>query len=164
MEKKLEYPPPPPPGPKSLKLIQLLSKSPKRLANSQYFLGAEEFSFRDLGKSIHYFQGSREHGGGGGGGGYCSRHYTAVMHNDTIAMRGWKGRLLGLNTDDEICVNFLKIVDVLLCNKDADTLDIHLPYILNTLPKFRSNGTKLQDTLLSMRLFYDEGRRHFIGQ
>ena len=27
----------------------------------KYFQGAEEFSFRDLGRSMHYFQGSREH-------------------------------------------------------------------------------------------------------
>ena len=26
----------------------------------KYFQGAEEFSFRDLGRSMHYFQGSRE--------------------------------------------------------------------------------------------------------
>ena len=30
-------------------------------AKSKYFQGAEEFSFRDLGRSMHYFQGSREH-------------------------------------------------------------------------------------------------------
>ena len=30
-------------------------------AEEKYFQGAEEFSFRDLGRSIHYFQGSREH-------------------------------------------------------------------------------------------------------
>ena len=27
----------------------------------KYFQGAKEFSFRDLGRSMHYFQGSREH-------------------------------------------------------------------------------------------------------
>ena len=30
-------------------------------AKKKYFQGAEEFSFRDLGRSMHYFQGSREH-------------------------------------------------------------------------------------------------------
>ena len=30
-------------------------------AKEKYFQGAEEFSFRDLGISMHYFQGSREH-------------------------------------------------------------------------------------------------------
>ena len=30
-------------------------------AKEKFFLGAEEFSFRDLGRSMHYFQGSREH-------------------------------------------------------------------------------------------------------
>ena len=30
-------------------------------AKEKYFQGAEEFSFRDLGRSMHYFQGSREH-------------------------------------------------------------------------------------------------------
>ena len=30
-------------------------------AGENYFQGAEEFSFRDLGRSMHYFQGSREH-------------------------------------------------------------------------------------------------------
>ena len=29
-------------------------------AKEKYFQGAEEFSFRDLGRSMHYFQGSRE--------------------------------------------------------------------------------------------------------
>ena len=40
-------------------------------SKGKYFQGAEEFSFRDLGRSMHYFQGWREHrlplGGGGGG-------------------------------------------------------------------------------------------------
>ena len=30
-------------------------------AKEKYFQGAEEFSFRDSGRSMHYFQGSREH-------------------------------------------------------------------------------------------------------
>ena len=30
-------------------------------AKEKYFQRAEEFSFRDLGRSVHYFQGSREH-------------------------------------------------------------------------------------------------------
>ena len=30
-------------------------------AEKKYFQGAKEFSFRDLGRSVHYFQGSREH-------------------------------------------------------------------------------------------------------
>ena len=30
-------------------------------AKEKYFQGAEEFSFRDLGRSMHCFQGSREH-------------------------------------------------------------------------------------------------------
>ena len=30
-------------------------------AKDTYFRGAEEFSFWDLGRSMHYFQGSREH-------------------------------------------------------------------------------------------------------
>ena len=30
-------------------------------AKTNYFQGAEEFSFGDLGRSMHYFQGSREH-------------------------------------------------------------------------------------------------------
>ena len=30
-------------------------------AKEKYFQGAEEFSFRDLGRSMYYFQGSREH-------------------------------------------------------------------------------------------------------
>ena len=30
-------------------------------AKEKYFQGAEEFSFMDLGKSVHYFQGSMEH-------------------------------------------------------------------------------------------------------
>ena len=30
-------------------------------AKEKYFQGAEEFSFRDLGRSMHYFQGSRKH-------------------------------------------------------------------------------------------------------
>ena len=30
-------------------------------AKEIYFQGAEEFSFRDLGRSMHNFQGSREH-------------------------------------------------------------------------------------------------------
>ena len=30
-------------------------------AKEKYFQGAEEFSFMDLGRSMHYFQGSREH-------------------------------------------------------------------------------------------------------
>ena len=30
-------------------------------AKEKYFQGAEEFSFRDLGRSVHCFQGSREH-------------------------------------------------------------------------------------------------------
>ena len=30
-------------------------------AKEKYFQGAEEFSFRTLGRSMHYFQGSREH-------------------------------------------------------------------------------------------------------
>ena len=41
-------------------------------AQEKYFQGAEEFSSRDLVRSLHYYQGSREHntsGGGGGGGG-----------------------------------------------------------------------------------------------
>ena len=32
-----------------------------RGAKEKYFQRAEEFSFRDLGRSVHYFQGSREH-------------------------------------------------------------------------------------------------------
>ena len=39
-------------------------------AKAKYFQGAEEIIFRELGRSMHYFQGSREHrppGGGGGG-------------------------------------------------------------------------------------------------
>ena len=39
-------------------------------AKEKYFQGAEVLSFRDLGRSMHYFQESREHrppwGGGGG--------------------------------------------------------------------------------------------------
>ena len=35
-------------------------------AKEKYFQGAEEFSFRDLGRSMHYFQGSREHRPPGG--------------------------------------------------------------------------------------------------
>ena len=31
-------------------------------ANEKYSQGAEEFSFMDLGRSMHYFQGSKEHG------------------------------------------------------------------------------------------------------
>ena len=31
-------------------------------AKEKYYQGAEEFSFRDLGRSMHYFQGSRENG------------------------------------------------------------------------------------------------------
>ena len=27
----------------------------------KYFQGAEDFSFREMGRSMHYFQGSREH-------------------------------------------------------------------------------------------------------
>ena len=38
-------------------------------AKEKYFQGAEVLSFRELGRSMHYFQGSREHrpplGGGG---------------------------------------------------------------------------------------------------
>ena len=30
-------------------------------AKEKYFQGTEEFSSRDLGRSMHYFQGSREH-------------------------------------------------------------------------------------------------------
>ena len=30
-------------------------------AKENYFQGAEEFYFKDLGRSMHYFQGSREH-------------------------------------------------------------------------------------------------------
>ena len=30
-------------------------------AKEKYFQDAEEFSFRDLGRSMHYFQGSRGH-------------------------------------------------------------------------------------------------------
>ena len=30
-------------------------------SKGKYFQGAEEFSFRDLGRSMHHFQGSREH-------------------------------------------------------------------------------------------------------
>ena len=30
-------------------------------AKEKYFRGAEEFSFVDFGRSMHYFQGSREH-------------------------------------------------------------------------------------------------------
>ena len=30
-------------------------------AKEKYFQGAEEFSFRDLGRTMHYFQGSWEH-------------------------------------------------------------------------------------------------------
>ena len=30
-------------------------------AKEEYFQGAEKFSFRDSGKSMHYFQRSREH-------------------------------------------------------------------------------------------------------
>ena len=30
-------------------------------SKEKYFQGAEQFSFRDLGRSMHYFQGSREH-------------------------------------------------------------------------------------------------------
>ena len=30
-------------------------------AKEKYFKGAEEFPFRDLGRSMYYFQGSREH-------------------------------------------------------------------------------------------------------
>ena len=30
-------------------------------AKEKYFQGAEEFSFRNLGRSMHYFQESREH-------------------------------------------------------------------------------------------------------
>ena len=30
-------------------------------AKEKYFQGAEEFSFWDFGRSVHYFQGSREH-------------------------------------------------------------------------------------------------------
>ena len=30
-------------------------------AKVKYFQGAEEFSFMDLGRSMHYFPGSREH-------------------------------------------------------------------------------------------------------
>ena len=32
----------------------------------KYFTGAEKFSFRELGRSMHYFQGSREHRPPGG--------------------------------------------------------------------------------------------------
>ena len=35
-------------------------------AKEKYFQGAEEFSFRDLGRSMHYFQGSRGHRPPGG--------------------------------------------------------------------------------------------------
>ena len=35
-------------------------------AKERYFQGAEEFSFMDLGRSMHYFQGSREHRPPGG--------------------------------------------------------------------------------------------------
>ena len=31
------------------------------MAKEEYFQGDEEFSFRDLGRSMHYFQRSREH-------------------------------------------------------------------------------------------------------
>ena len=37
-------------------------------AKEKYFQGAEESS-RDLGRSMHYYQGSREHNTSGGGGG-----------------------------------------------------------------------------------------------
>ena len=36
------------------------------MAKEEYFQGDEEFSFRDLGKSMHYFQRSREHRPPGG--------------------------------------------------------------------------------------------------
>ena len=35
-------------------------------AKAKYFQGAEEFSFRDSGRSMHYFYGVREHGPHGG--------------------------------------------------------------------------------------------------
>ena len=35
-------------------------------AKEKYCQGAEEFSFMDLGRSVHYFQGSREHRPPGG--------------------------------------------------------------------------------------------------
>ena len=34
-------------------------------AKEKYFQGAEVLSFREFGRSMHYFQGSREQGGGG---------------------------------------------------------------------------------------------------
>ena len=56
-------------------------------AKEKYFQGAEEFSFRDLVRSIHYLQRSREHrppplGGGGGG----VAHKTKISITQQMAL------------------------------------------------------------------------------
>ena len=55
-------------------------------AKEKCFQGAEEFSFRDLGRSMHYFQGSREHRTSWGdslGAPECRINRTPVEHRST---------------------------------------------------------------------------------
>ena len=58
-------------------------------ANEKYFQGGEEFSFRDLGRSMHYFQRSREHRPP------CGAHYSA--HADIIVHTCGLSRFIDYN-------------------------------------------------------------------
>ena len=53
-------------------------------SKGKYFQGAKLLSFRELGRSMHYFQGSREHRPPPPPGGprYC-RYLVGVIHSDT---------------------------------------------------------------------------------
>ena len=51
-------------------------------AKEEYFQGAEEFSFRDSGKSMHYFQRSREHRPPGGDG---SLWHAQALNTNTLS-------------------------------------------------------------------------------
>ena len=55
-------------------------------AEENYFQGAEEFSFRDLGRSMHYFQGSKEHRPPKGGLTMCNAPYIHQRHDSILEL------------------------------------------------------------------------------